>query len=794
MSNGGAQSASGIAAYRTARELGSRSPRSYAAVREPNELVVIHRFSRPTDPRAKSTASFVSPDGSVSLGSDAMASLVRDARCLLKNWHPNIARVRHVDLEDDELTVATELVDGATLADLFAAAAAQRAVGTTAAIAEPLLPLPVLVRILVDVVTGLSGLHGLRDDKGSPLGTIHGALSPANIVVGKDGVARLLNALRPRPLRIAAGTEAVGYAAPEALDLGATQDVRADLHSVGVIMWEGLTGRRLYEETDPTRVLARQREEDVPPPAFPAGSPFARLAEVTMRALAFDPSLRFKTAAELGAALRNIAATRIATGSVVAARVAELTGDRIRARRIELDPSTTGKRRLIDRSLRAAKPASPDATPAAPPTADHDTLPPGAMDPSDLGPPSSVPHEVSTRDFLDPSAAASAPARAPAPAPARAPAPAPARAPAPAPAPAPKKTLVGHAPPTRASDPWMAVPAPAPASSPALASAPASSPALASAPASSPALAAPKPVAKPAPPLIRKTANAASSASMRVATPAPAPAPAPRVPPSEPSVIVAPAVPVDEPAPAPAPAPAPISPPISAAMPAAPLVDSPNQAPPGAPARSSSPALRPAPVSVFDDVPAPPPAAPPATAAPPVAYAPVVHSTPRAAFTPTSLAPPPGRRRPAMAILLGCALALLLLVGFFAVRAMVAGPETKTTTASTGTATGTTATAATATASSEATTVTTAEAPKPNDEAKSETPPATSATTEPTPEATAAAAPTANATAAGDPTAVTRPPVPAGTGGNAGTAPAVQRPQPSGPARPKRPTYEPLGI
>ena len=69
-------------------------------------------------------------------------------------------------------------------------------------------------------------------------------------------------------------------------------------------MWEALNGRRLYDETDPARVLARQREEDVPPPTFPAGSPFARLADVTMQAMAFEASLRFKTAAELGAARR----------------------------------------------------------------------------------------------------------------------------------------------------------------------------------------------------------------------------------------------------------------------------------------------------------------------------------------------------------------------------------------------------------------------------------------------------------------------------------------------------------
>jgi serine/threonine protein kinase len=774
MSNGGAQSASGIATYRTARELGARSPRSYAAVREPNEQVVIHRFARSTDPRAKSTASFVAADGSVSLGSEAMTNLVRDARCLAKNWHPNIAKVRHVDVVGDEITVATELVDGATLGDLLQAAAAERARGAANA-SEPLLPLPVLVRILVDVVTGLSGLHGLRDEKGAPLGTIHGALSPANIVVGKDGVARLLNALRPRPLRMAAGTEAVGYAAPEALDLGATQDVRADLHSVGVIMWEALNGRRLYDETEPTRVLARQREEDVPPPAFPAGSPFARLADVTMQAMAFEASLRFKTAAELGAALRNIAATRIATGSVVAARVAELAGERIRSRRVELDPGATGKRRLAadsDRALRAAKAAAASpARPAAPPTEagpERDTLPPGSMDAGDFSPASAGAVDLSVRDFLATGETPSAPALATAP-----------------PAPAPPPTHIAKQPPpllrkTAAAAPPVATKA-SPVAQATLKGAPAP------APPSAPSL----PAAKPAP----------SAPSLPAAKPAPS---APSLPAAQSTLkgMPEPTMLAEE------------GPPV---VPIVPVVA--QQAPiqvAQAPVVEEHPPLE-APVLVAEAPYVSPPVfdAPPVHGAPPpVAYAPVTHSTPDA-FTPSGDAPPRDRRS-LVGILLGCAMALLLLVGFFAVRAMVAGPETKTTAAEIPSGSdprGTT----TALASAEAT------GAKPNDEAKTGTP-STAVTAPATALATATAADTAAAPGP-DTTAapVTEPVVPAApaeapapappapaapataeAGGMqrapAQGAPATGVPGPAvkppsaGPPKPKRPTYEPLGI
>jgi hypothetical protein len=324
-----AEAASAGVTYRVVRELGSRFHHAYAAIREPNELVVVQRFIR--TPTHGGT-----PQKDVTVvTAEAMALLLRDARCLAKNWHPNVARVRHVDLVGAELFIASEMVDGVTLADLLQEAAARRT-----NVRDPVLPLPLLVRILVDVLGGLHGLHGLRDAMNTPLDAIHGELCPSNIVVGKDGVARLVGVFRPRPAKVGAGSEALGYASPEALDAGGTGDVRTDLYAVGVILWEALTGRRLWGETDPARIRSRQREEELVRPELPDASPFARLADVAMRALSFDPALRHKTSSEMATELRRIAGTRIAPGSAVAQTVIDIAGDRIRARRAELDPVT----------------------------------------------------------------------------------------------------------------------------------------------------------------------------------------------------------------------------------------------------------------------------------------------------------------------------------------------------------------------------------------------------------------------------------------------------------------------
>src|SRR4051794_22067487 len=121
MSNGAAQASAG-ATYRMLRELGKRAQRSHAAIREPNELYVVQRFVRAGGggAEAQNDRDDVTA-GMTPVDAEAMALLLRDARCLAKNWHPNVARIRHVELAASPrsvLTIASDFVDGATLEDL----------------------------------------------------------------------------------------------------------------------------------------------------------------------------------------------------------------------------------------------------------------------------------------------------------------------------------------------------------------------------------------------------------------------------------------------------------------------------------------------------------------------------------------------------------------------------------------------------------------------------------------------------------------------------------------------------
>jgi serine/threonine-protein kinase len=421
----------GRAAYRVLRELGSRAQRTFAAKREPHELVVLQRFVRSDD-------ASTSDEGATPVTAEQLAILSRDAGCLAKNWHPNVTRVKHVDVGGPTLSIATELIDGTTLEDLLAAVAAR----------GEALPFDVLLRVVIDVLGGLQAIHALRDGLRAPLGTIHGELCPANIVVGRDGIARVVNALRPRPLRIVAGSEAIAHVAPETLD-GTAADPRSDVYAVGVILWSVLARRALHDEKEPGRVLARLRELEIPrprPPADAAAGPL--VVDVAMRAMSFEPSLRFRTAGEMTAELRKV--PRIATGSVVAALVNRLAGDRIRARRAALDGSPSGSRPRVSTSAPVAPPAAAD-------TQDTERPPALAVDTSPTEPP---PPDTGARATLVPSSEAHlllAPVSlAPSPPPkiARPSPPAvPRRAAPPVPAPGPSSSTAFAPPPPPPSDP-----------------------------------------------------------------------------------------------------------------------------------------------------------------------------------------------------------------------------------------------------------------------------------------------------------------------------------------------------
>jgi serine/threonine-protein kinase len=347
-----------------------------------------------------------------------LADWVRDARRVAILSHPNVARVRDAVIRRDDVLVVGDFLDGVRWSELAAR-------GT---------PLAVALRVFVDVLSGLGALHDLRDAAQKPLGLIHGAVSPDAVIVGSDGVARLVDCVRPEGLGRARASEGGAYRAPEVLLGDATADRRADVYSVGVMLWEALSGARLFDGEQPSTIVTTLLSGRVPRATVPPDAPWAAALEGTIaRALSAEPERRFASASEMAAEIRRIVGPRLGVTTRAAIWVDDVFGDAIRRRRRELEgpPPAASEAAvdLVDPALEAAPAAAPTRALAAPAL-----TPPPAPARTSLPPtvPAFAPTPVLALASLPPTAPAFTPTRVPAPS---VPPPAPALSPTSVPAP-----------------------------------------------------------------------------------------------------------------------------------------------------------------------------------------------------------------------------------------------------------------------------------------------------------------------------------------------------------------------
>lgn len=197
----------------------------------------------------------------------------------------------------------------------------------------PRLPVAATVRILLDVLDGLSHAHDLDDDQGKRLNVVHRDVSPQNILVGVDGIARITDFGIARAETRLTSTRAgsfkgkISYVSPEQA-LAKDLDARSDLFSLGIVLWETLSGERLASGPSDLETLKKIVQLEAPKISErdPSLEPFD---EVLARCLATDPNERFDTAADMAAALEaaaKAAGVGVAARKEIRALVAEHVG------------------------------------------------------------------------------------------------------------------------------------------------------------------------------------------------------------------------------------------------------------------------------------------------------------------------------------------------------------------------------------------------------------------------------------------------------------------------------------
>jgi hypothetical protein len=254
------------------------------------------------------------------LSADEVSEILSSARLLEKVTHANLAQALEPVIAVDEVLILSELVDGESLATLNLAPTRE---------ARP--TLEVWLRVLLDALWGLQALHAVHGRDGRSF--YHAEVTPANVVVGVDGITRLIHACRIPGFCIKV-PGATPYLAPEILLQEADVDFRADLYGVGAMLWEALTGQRLFQ-TDKTSVIIRQLLTGALPPARPSkDKPWAAaLVPIVARALSIDRAGRHASADELRTALEAAAAGHVASHEDVSRWVCAVAGQRIVERR-----------------------------------------------------------------------------------------------------------------------------------------------------------------------------------------------------------------------------------------------------------------------------------------------------------------------------------------------------------------------------------------------------------------------------------------------------------------------------
>jgi DNA-binding response OmpR family regulator len=204
--------------------------------------------------------------------------------------HPNIVRTFEAGVQDDKLFIAMEYIDGRDLDDL-----AQRCKRARQAI-----PIPVILHIIGETLKGLAYAHELADADGNRLNLVHRDVNPANVFLSYDGRVKLgdfgvaaIAAGQVEKSRELAGK--IGYFAPEQLE-GADVDSRADIFAVGVMLYEVLTGERLFAGDDTDKVMRLNRRAKIPKPSKINPSISAELEEIVLKSLERRPEDRYESA------------------------------------------------------------------------------------------------------------------------------------------------------------------------------------------------------------------------------------------------------------------------------------------------------------------------------------------------------------------------------------------------------------------------------------------------------------------------------------------------------------------
>jgi serine/threonine protein kinase len=237
---------------------------------------------------------------------DFVQMFMDEAEIASRIHHTNVCTVYDYDVERGSYYIAMEHLIGRAMSSIWRK--------TTRRPPENLSRHAKLVaRALADACEGLHAAHELTDAEGEPLDVVHRDISPENVFLTYDGIAKVVDfgiasaARKRHRTRTGIVKGKYAYVAPECLSSQTRPDRRTDIWGVGVIAWELLTGQRLFHRETDVETLHAVQDGKIAPPSEIRDELPPELDAIVMRALTVDPSERYETAREFGKALARFA-------------------------------------------------------------------------------------------------------------------------------------------------------------------------------------------------------------------------------------------------------------------------------------------------------------------------------------------------------------------------------------------------------------------------------------------------------------------------------------------------------
>jgi eukaryotic-like serine/threonine-protein kinase len=255
---------------------------------------------------------------------------IDEARLVSRIQHPNVVATLDVVSTEEELLLVMEYVQGESLARLLREAMNR---------GEPV-PLRVALAILSNVLHGLHAAHEAKSETGEPLDIVHRDVSPQNVIVSTDGVARVCDfGIARAKLRVESTEEGhikgkISYMAPEQL-AGAPVDRRTDVYAAAVMLWELFCGRKLWSTREDVQTsLIDKMFKTVDRPSLHREDLPDALDAIVMHGLEREADKRFATAREFALALEQYGP--LAPPSEVGAWVEHIAKDALARRSVRV--------------------------------------------------------------------------------------------------------------------------------------------------------------------------------------------------------------------------------------------------------------------------------------------------------------------------------------------------------------------------------------------------------------------------------------------------------------------------